>query len=347
MFWDFHLGSQEGIHELMHLFSDRGTPASLRHMHAFSGHTYKFTKEDGTFNYVKIHIKTDQGVKTFTDEEAIDMAGKNPNHNTEDLYNAIEAGNFPTWTIYAQIMSPEQAESFRFNIFDMTKVWPQGEFPLRQIAKMTLNRNPSNYFTDIEQAAFSPSNMVPGIAPSADPMLQSRMFAYPDAARYRVGANYQMLPTNAAKSPVYSPYQRDGFMNFTKNYGEDPNYVRSSIKPTPFYTAGKKPNFTTITEHERWVGEVSSFTSEITDEDFVQPRGLWRVLGKTPGQQENFVKNISGHIAGVTEKDMRLAVYDMFRRVEKELGDRIEAATTEIVERRVKGAKAVQLNGHA
>jgi catalase len=130
-------------------------------------------------------------------------------------------------------------------------------------------------------------------------------------------------------------------MNFTKNYGEDPNYVRASIKPTHFYKGGNKPNFTTVTEHEKWVGEVSSFTSEVTDEDFVQPRGLWEVLGRTPGQQESFVKIISGHIAGVTEKDMRTAVYDMFRRVDKDLGDRIEAATKEIVERRVRETKGV------
>ncbi|GAD98054.1 catalase, putative, partial [Paecilomyces variotii No. 5] len=225
MFWDFHTGNPEGIHQLMHLFSDRGTPASLRHMNAYSGHTYKFTKEDGSFKYIKVHIKTQLGVKNFDEETATKIAGENPDYLVDDLFDAIEKGDYPVWNVYVQVMEPEQAESYKWNIFDMTKVWPHQDFPLRQIGRLTLNRNPRNYFTDIEQAAFSPSTMVPGWAPSADPMLQARMFAYPDAARYRLGVNYQHLPTNHARVPIYCPFQRDGFMNFTDNYGDDPNYV--------------------------------------------------------------------------------------------------------------------------
>ena len=142
-FWDFHNNNQEGTHELMHLFSDRGTPASLRHTDAFSGHTYKFTKPDGSFNYVKIHLKTDQGIKNFTGEEAIRVAGENPDHHTQDLFEAIKREEFPSWTAYAQVMDPKEAESYRWNIFDMTKVWPHKDFPLRPFGKMILNRNVS------------------------------------------------------------------------------------------------------------------------------------------------------------------------------------------------------------
>ncbi|KAK9369427.1 putative catalase [Lipomyces kononenkoae] len=329
MFWDFHVGNPEGIHQLMHLFSDRGTPASLRHMNAYSGHTYKFTLEDGRFKYVKFHIKTQLGVKNFTRETAVEVAGENPDYLVEDLYRAIEEGNYPVWNVYVQVMDPHEAESYRWNIFDMTKVWPHKDFPLRQIGKLTMNRNPQNYFTDIEQAAFSPSTMVPGIAPSADPMLQARMFAYPDAARYRLGVNYQQLPTNAAHSPVYCPFQRDGFMNFSTNYGDDPNYVGSTLRPTTFATAtnGKGRVASTITEHEKWVGEASSFVTSVTDEDFEQAAGLWEVLGREPGHQERFIGNVADHLRGVTDARLRYMVYELFSRVKVSLGTRIQAAT--------------------
>ncbi|BCR85433.1 uncharacterized protein ACHE_20891A [Aspergillus chevalieri] len=314
----------------MHLFSDRGTPASLRHMNAYSGHTYKFIKEDGSFKYIKVHIKTQQGIKNFTCEEAKKMAGENPDFLLQDLFDAIESGNYPVWNVYVQVMDPKDAENYKWNIFDMTKVWPHQDYPLRQIGRLTMNRNPQNYFTDIEQAAFSPSNMVPGFAPSADPMLQARMFAYPDAARYRLGTNYQMLPTNAPHAPVYCPFQRDGFMNFSSNYGDDPNYVGSSLRPTKFATSSAtqtKPVASTITEHEKWVGEVCSFTSTIDDADFEQAAGLWKVLGRDPGHQDRFIKNAASTVEGVGSKELRSKVYALFGRVDPKLGARLEAVT--------------------
>ncbi|PYI09600.1 putative catalase [Aspergillus sclerotiicarbonarius CBS 121057] len=328
MFWDFHTANPEGIHQIMHLFSDRGTPASLRHMNAYSGHTYKFTKEDGSFKYIKIHIKTQQGIKNFTREEATKMAGENPDFLLEDLFDAIESRNYPVWNVYVQVMDPKDAETYKWNIFDMTKVWPHQDYPLRQIGRLTVNRNPRNYFTDIEQAAFSPSNMVPGFAPSADPMLQARMFAYPDAARYRLGTNYQMLPTNAAHVPVYCPYQRDGFMNFTSNYGDDPNYIGWSLRPTTFATSSTTPTrpvASTITEHEKWAGEASSFTTTMTDVDYEQATGLWKVLGREEGHQDRFVENVALTVQKVSSKDLRGMVYDLFSRVDPQLGGRVEA----------------------
>ncbi|EED19796.1 catalase, putative [Talaromyces stipitatus ATCC 10500] len=322
--FSFHVGNPEGIHELIHLFSDRGTPASLRHINAYSGHTYKFTKEDGSFKYIKVHIKTQLGAKNMTAEESIRIAGENPDFLMQDMFDAIEKGDFPVWNVYVQVMDPKEAETCKVNIFDMTKVWPHKDFPLRQIGKLTLNRNPRNYFTDIEQAAFSPSTMVPGWAPSADPILQARMFAYPDAARYRLGTNYQMLPTNAARAPVYCPFQRDGFMNFSTNYGDDPNYVGSSLKPTVF---ASKPSTTTITEHEKWVGEVSSFASTIQQDDFVQATELWKVLGREPGHQDRYIQNVSNSVKNVISKELREKVYDLYRRVDPELGERLKKAT--------------------
>lgn len=330
MFWDFHVGNPEGIHELMHLFSDRGTPASLRRMNAYSGHTYKFTKEDNSFSYIKVHIKAQAGVKNLTRQEAVRLAGENPDYLVEDLFQAIEQGDHPVWNVYVQVMSPDQAQQYKWNIFDMTKVWPHEDFPLRQIGRLTMNRNPQNYFVDIEQAAFSPSTMVPGWAPSADPMLQARMFSYPDAARYRLGVNYQQLPTNRAAVPVYCPFQRDGFMNFTDNYGADPNYVGSTLQPTAF-TKKQGRTLSTLTEHEKWAGEVSSFTSEVCAQDYEQAARLWDVLGRDPGHQDRFIGNVADNLRSVTYPRLRGMVYELFARVNKDLGARIQKATEDLV----------------
>ncbi|CAG7952777.1 unnamed protein product [Penicillium nalgiovense] len=330
MFWDFHVGNPEGIHQLLVLFSDRGTPKSVRFLNSYSGHTYKFTKADGSFNYIKIHMKTRQGVKNFTQEEATRVAGEDPDYMIRDMFDAIQRKEFPQWDVFVQVMSPSEAEAYRWNIFDMTKVWPQKDFPLKKIGKMTLNRNPNNYFTDIEQAAFSPSTMVPGFAASADPILQARLFAYPDAARYRLGVNYQQLPTNAAKVPVYCPFERDGAMRFDDNYGADPNYVGSTLQPTRFKTEENgvtSQSLSLHTDHEKWVGEVSTYTSQVTDEDFVQPAALWEVLGREQGHQERVIQNLAGNISGVTSSKLRDGVYALFGRVNQELGAKLRKAT--------------------
>ncbi|KAJ5986651.1 Catalase mono-functional heme-containing [Penicillium sp. IBT 35674x] len=330
MFWDFHVGNPEGIHQLLVLFSDRGTPQSVRFLNSYSGHTYKFTKEDGSFKYIKIHMKTCQGVKNFTQEEATKIAGEDPDYMIRDMFEAIEREEYPSWDVFVQVMDPSEAENYKWNIFDMTKVWSHTDFPLRKIGKMTLNRNPSNYFADIEQAAFSPSTMVPGFAASADPVLQARLFAYPDAARYRLGVNYQQIPTNAAKAPVYCPFQRDGKMRFDGNYGGDPNYVNSSLQPTKFYQeikGGSPQSLSLHTEHEQWVGEVTTFTSHITDDDFIQPAALWEVIGREPGHQDRVIQNLAGSISGVKSSKLRHEVYALFSRVNQDLGNKVMKAT--------------------
>jgi len=314
----------------MFVFSDRGTPYSIRHLSSYSGHTYKFTKKDGSFKYVRLTFQTDQGVKSHTNAEATRLAGENPDSHAEDLYNAIDRGDYPSWTLYVQVMEPKDAETYRWNIFDMTKVWPHADYPLQPVGKLTLNRNPENYFADIEPAAFSPSTMVPGIAPSADPMLQARMFAYPDAARYRLGVNYQQLPCNRARSPVFSPYERDGFATVTSNYGSAPNYVNSIFQPL---TQTSEPGAETLGldwgQHEEWTARMTSYTSEVTDEDFEQARALWRVLGNQEGQQEHFVTNLVAHLKSAVP-EVRVGTIEMFAKVDAKLGQNIAKALKEV-----------------
>ncbi|TDZ37126.1 Catalase [Colletotrichum spinosum] len=319
MMWDYWSTHQECVHQLMHLFSDRGTPYSYRHMNGYSGHTHKWTKPDGSFVYVQIHLKTDQGNKTFTNEEAAKLASENPDWHTQDLFESIQRGEHPSWTVYVQTLTPEQAEAFRWNVFDLTKVWPQSEVPLRPFGRLTLNRNPDNYFAEIEQVAFSPSHLVPGVEPSADPVLQSRLFSYPDTHRHRLGVNYQQIPVNRPLN-AFNPHQRDGAMSVDGNYGANPNYP-SSFRPLnykPVKAAGA---------HEQWAGKVvEDLFGPVTAQDYEQAAGLWAVLGRQDGQQRNFVLNVSGALAGA-RADVRARVYDMFSKVDAGLGAAIETET--------------------
>jgi catalase len=289
-------------------------------MNGYSGHTFKWHTPNGGFNYVQIHLKTDQGSKTFNNEEAGKLAGENPDWSTQDLFDSIQKGEYPTWTVYVQVLSPEQAEKFRWNIFDLTKVWPQGEVPLRRFGKFTLNKNPENYFAEIEQVAFSPSHLVPGVEPSADPVLQSRLFSYPDTHRHRLGVNYQQIPVNAPLH-AFNPFQRDGLMAVNGNYGANPNYPSSYRNLTYAQVPPPMPD-----THQKWEREAVLHLNEVTPEDYIQPKGLWEVLGRTPGQQDNFVKNVSVHLCSAQE-DTRKRTYDMFTKVDPELGARIRDAT--------------------
>ncbi|KAH8692706.1 catalase core domain-containing protein [Talaromyces proteolyticus] len=238
----FHTTNQEGIYALMFL------------LNACSGHTYEFTKLYGIVNnikYVKIHLKSDQSVRSLTRHESSTLMGHDIDHHTRDLFQSIVTGQLPSWPVCVQVMTQEEVETYRFNVFDMTKVWPHADFPLRPIGKLTLNENVTNQlFPRYRGMAFSPSAMVPGIVPSADP---TRTFAYPDPTRYRPSLIYQQLPSNASISPVYFPYKRESFLSLKRNYGSEPNYVRSLQR---------------------------TFISEVSEVDFVQPRALWQFLGR-------------------------------------------------------------------
>jgi catalase len=319
MFWDYLSTNPESIHQVMILFSDRGTPDGYAHMNGYSGHTLKLVDKDGNFNYVQVHFKIDQGIKTLDNEKAGDLSGTNPDYATQDLFEKIESGNYPSWTVYVQVLSPEEAEKFRWNIFDLTKIWPHNEVPLRKVGKMTLNKNPVNYFAEIEQAAFSPSHTVPGIEPSADPVLQSRLFSYPDTHRHRLGTNYQQIPVNKPRCPVFN-FQRDGAMAIDGNYGANPNYIASD-RPVKFKKAP------TSEAHEQWTAHALTFMHQITDDDFAQPAALWeKVLAKQPGQQDHLVHNIAVHLSNA-RKDVRERQYAVFDRVSKDMGKKIKEAT--------------------
>ncbi|KAL6868010.1 catalase domain-containing protein [Trichoderma novae-zelandiae] len=323
MFWDYLSTNQEAIHQVMTVFSDRGTPYSYRHMNAYSAHTYKWTKPDGSFVYTQVHLKTDQGNKTFTAEEAAKMSAENPDWSTQDLFEAIQRGDHPSWTVYVQVLTPEEAEKFRWNIFDLTKVWPHKDVPLRPFGKITLNKNPENYFAEIEQLALSPSNMVPGVEPSIDPVLQSRLFSYPDTHRHRLGTNYQQIPVNASLK-TFNPFQRDGAMAINGNYGANPGY------PSSYRQLTYKPVKPTVT-HDSWSGSaVHELFQVVNDDDFVQAKGLWDVLGRTPGQQENFVSNVAGHLS-TAHQETRNRTYAMFMRVDAGLGVSIQEQTEKLV----------------
>jgi len=232
MVWDFFSLRPESTHQLSFLFSDRGIPDGYRFMNGYGSHAFKNINEAGEVHYVKYHYKSDQGIKNLPVDEAEKLAGSNPDYATSDLYEAIAAKDFPTWTLYIQVMTPEQAQKCKYNPFDVTKVWPHAEYPLIEVGRLVLNRNPKNYFAEIEQIAFAPSHFVPGIETSPDKMLQGRLFSYPDTHRYRLGANYQQLPVNKPVSAV-NTYQRDGFMCVNDNGGDLPNYFPNSVEGAP------------------------------------------------------------------------------------------------------------------
>ncbi|KAI1470113.1 catalase [Daldinia caldariorum] len=363
MFWDFHVNNQESIHALMFLFGDRGLPSSARHVNAYSGNTYMFTKSDGSYCYVRIHFLTNQGVHYFTDEEGAKLAGSEPDKHLADLQDSIEAGNFPSWDMYVQAIRPEEIADAPVDIFDMTKTWPLARYPRRKVGRLVLDKNPSNWFAEVEQAAFSPSNMVPGIAPSPDPMLQVRMFAYPDAARYRLGVNYQFLPTNAPASGACCPIERDGLMNFTPNYGGDPNYVGTRLKPVKFLRGGNRSGQDGVAdgdgdgeEHSKGSerrldralpgsGVPVVFSSEVTDKDFEQSTALWHVMGTQEGAQQRLVGNLSAHISAAQTQWIRDDVYAMFARVDGRLGELLKSTTEAAVMAKL-GENLRAIEGH-
>ena len=216
--WDFWTSLPEALHQVTIVMSDRGLPSTYRHMHGFGSHTFSMINADNERVWVKFHFKSNQGIENLTDQEAEVVIGKDRESHQADLYNAIEEGNNPSWILKIQVMTEEQAEKSPYNPFDLTKVWPHGDYPLIEVGVMELNKNPENFFAEVEQSAFNPANIVPGISFSPDKMLQGRLFAYGDAQRYRLGVNHQHIPVNAPRCPVHS-YHRDGAMRVDGNFG--------------------------------------------------------------------------------------------------------------------------------
>ena len=280
--WDFWTLLPEAFHQVTIVMSERGIPKSYRHMHGFGSHTYSFWNEAGERFWVKFHFRCQQGIENLTDAEAAALVGGDRESHRRDLYEAIERGDFPKWKMYVQIMPEAEAETYRFHPFDLTKVWYKADYPLIEVGEFELNRNPENFFADVEQSAFAPSNLVPGIGVSPDRMLQARLFNYADAQRYRLGVNYHQTPVNAARCPVMSNH-RDGAGRMDGNFGSRPHYEPNSFgqwQEQPDY--GEPPL--------RISGDAAHWNFREDDDDyFTQPRKLFQQM--SPEQQQALFDN--------------------------------------------------------
>ncbi|SMH50023.1 catalase [Rathayibacter oskolensis] len=321
MQWDFWTLSPESAHQVTWLMGDRGLPSSWRHMDGFGSHTYQWINAAGERFWVKYHFKTDQGIEILSQEQADQIAGEDADFHIRDLSSAIDRGDFPSWTLSVQVMPYDDAKSYRFNPFDLTKVWPHADYPLIEVGTMILDRNPENYFAQIEQAAFAPSNFVPGIAASPDKMLLARIFSYADAHRYRVGANHAQLPVNAPKSPVHS-YSKDGPMRFDFQKSEVPVYA-------PNTTGGAHADPARAAESTDWEsdGELTRAAATLhpEDDDFGQAGTLYREV-LDDDAKARLVANIAGHVSKVTRPELRLRVLQYWANVDSSLSQRVAEA---------------------
>lgn len=314
MFWDFLTLRPESVHQTSFLFGDRGTPDGFRHLNGYGSNTFKFLNAQGDIHYVKFHYKTNQGIRNLTSEQAVELAGINPDYATQDLYNAIANGNFPSWTFFIQVMTPEQAESCKFNPFDVTKVWPHSEFQLIPVGRFILNRNPLNYFAEVEQLAFSAGHFIPGIEASPDKMLQGRLISYDDTQRHRLGANFLQIPVNAPYK--VSNYQRDGPQPVHSNFGGAPNYFPNSFSG-PLQENVHKESLIKIE------GDAKRYDSS-EDDNYTQCGVFWRkVLDEAA--KDRLIDNMSKHLSFAAEFIQERAVRN-FSKVDSDYGQRLKAA---------------------
>ncbi|MET9326594.1 catalase [Tsukamurella sp. NPDC003166] len=321
MQWDFWTLSPESAHQVTWLMGDRGIPASWRHMNGYSSHTYLWVNADGVKHWVKYHFVSDQGVETLTQDEADRLAGADGDFHVRDLFDAIARGDGPRWTLKVQLMPFADAEGYRFNPFDLTKVWPHADYPLREVGRMTLHTNPTDNHSQIEQAAFEPSNVVPGIGFSPDRMLLGRVFAYADAHRARLGVNYKQIPVNKPRNEVRS-YSKDGAMRIDPVH--DPVYAPNSKGgPVADYPGPPEPQWAADGELIR-----SAYVAHLEDDDWSQAGALVRDV-MDDGQRERLVSNVSGHLFdGVTEPVLERA-FEYWRNIDEGIGERIERAVRE------------------
>ena len=311
-FWQH---TPEALHQVTILFSDRGTPYGYRHLNGYGSHTFKWVNQAGDVHFVKYHFKTDQGIKNFTAEEAAAMTAKNPDFSGTDLFDNIKDGNFPSWTLFVQLMPEKDAANYRFDVLDITKVWPHADYPLQKVGKMTLNRNPANYHAETEQSAFSPSHFVPGIEPSNDKMLQGRLFSYPDTHRYRLGVNYKQMPINCPyrtkvvnghrDGPAVTNGNQGGAVNHEPNYDEPP-YANSSYAQAKFPVSG----------------EAGRHVIPHPNSHYEQPGNLYRMFDER--QKDAITTNLAGAMGPVRE-DIKKAMIEHFTKCDADYGGRIKA----------------------
>lgn len=315
MWWDYWSLTPESIHQVLWLMGDRGAPLGWRHMNGYGSHTFSLINQENERIWVKFHFTTDQGNKFFTDEQWRKMQGVEPRWAAKDLYNAIEEGNYPSWTMKIQVMTDEQAENFKWNPFDLTKVWPHADFPLQRVGKFELNRNPENYFAEVEQAAFSPGNVVPGISWSPDRMLQARIMSYADAHRHRLSVNYENIPVNQPHATEVNDPYRDGLMRTKNNKGGRINY-------NPSHEGYPQPS----ERAETPVYDISGMKGriELDEEDhYDQARMYYDILNDD--EKERLYNNIAGTL-GKASQEVITDQMQLFRNVYPELADKVEQA---------------------
>ncbi|MCQ4271379.1 catalase [Pseudomonas kuykendallii] len=313
--WDFWSLSPESLHQVTILFSDRGIPDGYRFMHGFGSHTFSLINAEGQRHWVKWHYKSQQGIRNLHPSEASRLAGSDPDYAQRDLFEAIERGEYPKWRVCMQVMSEEQAATRAVNPFDVTKVWSQKEFPLIEVGEFELNRNPANYFAEVEQVALAPSNVVPGVGLSPDRMLQGRVFAYADAQRHRVGTNYQQLPVNAPLSG-YSNYQRDGAMRFDGNGGARPNYEPNSYSQAPKQAPEYREPALALS------GAADRYDHRTDDDYFSQAGDLFRLMDAE--QKALLIGNIVGAMGSVS-REVQLRQIAHFLRADPAYGAGVAA----------------------
>jgi catalase len=327
MFWDFMGLRPETVHQATFLFSDRGTPNGYRHMNGYGSHAFKNVNASGEAVYVKYHFKTDQGISNLTAEQAQQLAAQDPDYATRDLYNSIAKGEYPSWTMYVQVMTFHEAERAPFNPFDLTKVWPHSQYPLRRVGRLVLNRNPDNFFAEIEQLAFAPSHMVPGIEPSPDKMLQARLFSYPDTHRHRLGPNYTNIPVNQALGLLskaegeHGNYQRDGPMQTTVNGGGGPNYFPNSFGGPVSSKKGELSRYSLQ-------GDVAR--AETGDQDnFSQCRSFF-ITVLSEAERDRLTTNVASHMSKVRSEVVQKRALENLYRVHPEYGRSVEEKIRQI-----------------
>lgn len=317
MQWDFWTLSPESAHQVTWLMGDRGIPRTWRHMNGYSSHTYMWINADGEQFWVKYHFKTDQGIEFFTQDEGDQMAAVDTDYHQRDLFEHIEDGEFPSWTLHMQIMPFEDAKTYRFNPFDLTKVWPHEDYPLQEVGTLTLNRNVTDYHTEIEQAAFEPNNMVAGTGLSPDKMLLARTFSYSDAHRARLGSNYRQIPVNQPRVPVNS-YSKDGHMRM-ENVA-DPVYAPNSY-------GGPQADPSKTDDGGLWYsdGEMvrAAYTLHAEDDDWGQAGTLVRDVLDQEARQR-LADNIVGHLLNGVSEPVLVRAFDYWRHVDEDLGDQVE-----------------------
>jgi catalase len=320
MQWDFWTLNPESAHQVTWLMGDRGIPRTWRHMNGYGSHTYLLYNDAGEKSWVKFHFISDQGVECLTQQEANRIAGEDSDHHRRDLFEAIDGGEAPSWTLKIQVMPYEDAKTYRYNPFDLTKVWPHGDSPLIDVGTMTLDKNPENHFAQIEQAAFEPSAIVPGIGFSPDKMLLGRVFSYADTHRHRIGANYQQLPVNRHRVEGAYTYQFDGPMAYDHT-GDRPKYAPNSYDaPYSDLTGPVEDGWEADGEMVR-----QAYTLREDDDDFGQPGTLVREVFDDAAR-DRFVGNVAGHLLGGVSEPILERAFEYWKNVDAEIGKRIEEA---------------------